>query len=45
MSSLFQLTKGVERKLAPVFKTMTQGFFCGNKEWKVILKPNLVVKK
>ena len=24
---------------------MTQGFFCGNKEWKVTLKPYLVVNK
>ena len=42
MPSIFQLIKGAERKFAPIFKIfkkkMAQGFFCGNKEWKVILQ-------
>ena len=48
MFSIFQLTKVVERKLAPFlryYKTMRQGLFPGSKERKVILKPYLVVKQ
>ena len=48
MSSIFQLTKGVERKFAPVFKILLNndtGVFCGNKEWTVILMSYLVVKQ
>ena len=48
MSSIFQLTKGAERKFAPVFKILSNnntGFLCGNKGWKEILKPYLVLKK
>ena len=48
MPSIFQLIKGAERKFAPVFKILekvARGFFCGNKEWKVILKSKATITR